>query len=291
MNGGDQKRPAGRIALWALSDRYALRLTLGRGALGAQTLSLALWDGDTGRAVRIAGAARPFGDSKPPALPQGTDALRIQAGNCAALLERTGGALRIVCRGAESRGGLPLMADLRLFQIDGPPWNAAGCGLRGPLPVAGRAEWGEGEYLFAPAHSFGIVERIPPGLGPAPGRRMLAAGLSAGEQVCLAASEGPFGSVLLRAGLVTPLPPPRWEEPGPEETAADARLTWTCGEATLTPLARLETGKTRRTREIWVFGRLNGHLTLPGNRHVILRQTAAVWRETGGRKQEAEGRR
>ena len=94
MNGGDQKRPAGRIALWALSDRYALRLTLGRGALGAQTLSLALWDGDTGRAVRIAGAARPFGDSKPPALPQGTDALRIQAGNCAALLERTGGGLR-----------------------------------------------------------------------------------------------------------------------------------------------------------------------------------------------------
>ena len=261
------------LAVWVFSDQYALRMSAGRGAGPGERLRVAFWDGTEGWAREAAGKRLWARRDGPLTLPAQGQARAFPCGNCQADLRWADGALRLTGRAERLADGQPLLFDVRLsaaFQ----PWGQERR-LWGGLRAEGRAQLGEKEYLFAPAHSFAVAaEEAGPIFPRGMGQRAVAAGWTDHAAACLWLCPGTDG-VLIQNGAAYPLGPARWE--APESAGAAWRISLDAGWLTFTPSwPKREKTAGGTPSPAGVFGRFQGLVAPPGGGRLPIRQMAGV---------------
>ena len=248
-------RGRARTEAWVLSDQYALHAVMTRrGIVRAAALTLLDAAGGGTKAWRriVSGGIR-------------ASATR----GCDLALSREGDAYRLVGRADRFRGDEPLLLDLRLT---GQPAD----GRVGVMLAQGRAEIGGEEYLFAPAHSFALLQE---GKEAGCGRGLVAAGRLEGVPAGLMMGNE---SVLLIGSRVWNLGEAVWRLPG--GNGGPWRLTAGDGRAELTfePRTQQQTEQRaplrRKNAETQVFGHVSGVIRLENGRHITLRRMAGAAR-------------
>lgn len=308
--GAKRRRPDGAFSFflerawvkyWIISDQYALCLAVeGKGLM--RSASVTLLDAGGGRTGertwrRIAGGGwRLFPDAS---------RISVRHRGCAVTFQREGSARRVFGCAERWAEDQPLLFDLRLTgRLDSDtgifaafPEQGRWFGRRvaGALRAEGRAAIGGEEYLFAPAHSLGLLEEgagIPRGCSAE--TQALMSGWIDGTPAAILLDGAARESVLMLAGRAWKLGPIAWDDPGavsahqaaPSASAfpVPRRLASLDGRVTLAfdPLAE-QRGPCRRFfrrkgEEIRVFGRFSGTIRLENGRTVPVRQMSGIVR-------------
>lgn len=280
------------VKYWIVSDQYALSLTVEqRGML--RSASVTLLDAVGGRTGERAwrqlapGGQRAFSSSA---------RIGVRSRNSAVTFQLDGSARRVFGCAERWAEDQPLLFDLRVtgwpgvvaaFQTPFP--GRARWFVTGVLRAEGRTEIGGEEYLFAPAHSLGLLEQ---GTGvwrgcPATDRAE-AAGWIDGAPAALLLDGASQENVLMMGGRAWKLGLGTWGDPGPVspgqamQSAAYRQFISTDGRVALTfePLTE-QRGMRRRlfrrgAEKIQVFGRFSGIIRLDNGRTLTLRRMSGV---------------
>lgn len=267
-----------------LSDQYALVLAAGAEGLRKEA-TVTLLDAAGGVWEKERRWIVPPGQGLLPA--DGGWPIRATGQGCAITWERKANAIRVFGGAERFRGDGDLLFDLRLLAAGGgetwavcpaPEEKGSFHRLSGVLRAEGRAEIGETEYLFAPAHSFGVMET---GRGCRSAGRAVAAGKAEGVWTGIVIGAGPEDSMLLWGNTARPLGKTTWRIPGGGD-GGPWRVSCAGAELAFEPLAE-NRGQNRRmprrgVEEIQIFGRFSGVIRPDGRREIPLRQMAGlVW--------------
>ena len=295
------------VKCWIFSDQYALCLTMEQRS-SLRRASVALLDasgGETGqrswRGIALGGQC----------LVPSPERVSVRGRNSALTFQREGSTRRVFGCAEGFREDQALLFDLRLTggqEADIPaffPEQARRCSRRrftGCLRAEGRAEMVGEEYLFAPAHSFALLEEGVDDLRGCPSMESAAAGWIEGTAAALLLDGTTQENVLMMAGRTWKLGPLSWNNPGPVSPGSAARsaeknaasdLLWQFigpdgrGALTFNPLAE-QSGTPRgiflrKESEIQIFGHFSGQLRLENGRTVTFRRlSGAVQRRHPG---------